>query len=60
MKEALFYKDLGAKTVQCFLCPHFCRIKDGQTGFCGVRTNKGGKLFTANYGRVSSLALDPV
>ncbi|MFH0877488.1 MAG: AmmeMemoRadiSam system radical SAM enzyme [Candidatus Omnitrophota bacterium] len=60
MKEALFYKALGAKTVRCELCPHFCVIKDGGTGFCGVRANTEGQLQSLNYGRVSSLALDPV
>ncbi len=60
MKEALFYKNTGGKDLQCFLCPHFCRIKDGGTGFCGVRKNVDGKLFTLNYGRISSVALDPI
>lgn len=60
MKEAQFYKTLDSTTLQCFLCPHLCRIKEGLCGFCGVRTNKGGKLYTVNYGRVSSIALDPI
>ncbi len=60
MQEALFYKDTGKGALQCFLCPHLCGIKEGKTGFCGVRTNKGGKLYTANYGRVASVALDPI
>jgi pyruvate formate lyase activating enzyme len=60
MQEALFYKRLVLKEVQCFLCPHLCRIKDGKVGFCGVRTNKAGKLYSLNYGRVASVALDPI
>lgn len=60
MKEALFYKNIGAKTVRCSLCPHFCVLRDGGTGFCGVRKNKDGKLETLNYGRVASVALDPI
>lgn len=60
MKEALFYTKIEENTVKCSLCPHFCVIRDGGTGFCGVRKNKGGTLYTANYGRVSSMALDPV
>ena len=60
MKEALFYEKLDARGVHCHLCPHQCRIKDGGTGFCGVRTNEGGKLYSKNYGRVSSVALDPI
>ncbi len=60
MHEAIFYKNTGGTTVQCFLCPHLCTIREGSTGFCGVRANKGGKLYTANYGRVASVALGPI
>ncbi|MFH1692575.1 MAG: AmmeMemoRadiSam system radical SAM enzyme [Candidatus Omnitrophota bacterium] len=60
MKEALFYKKIKEDMVECLLCPHFCHICDGQTGICGVRINKGGTLYTANYGNISSLALDPI
>lgn len=60
MKEALFYRKLNETTLECLLCPHFCHIRDGQRGLCGVRVNKGSKLYTSNYGNISSLALDPV
>ena len=60
MRKALFYKILDPKTLQCELCPHDCRLKDGATGFCGVRRNQGGTLFSLNYGRVASIALDPI
>jgi pyruvate formate lyase activating enzyme len=60
MKEALYYDKLEGERVCCFLCPHFCRIKEGGIGFCGVRKNIGGALFSLNYGRVASIALDPV
>lgn len=60
MREALFYKDIGEKRVQCVLCPHYCRVKDGDAGFCGARRNTGGKLYSLNYGRVAAVALDPI
>ena len=44
----------------CRLCPHHCELAEGQTGFCRARQNVGGKIICANYGRVTSLALDPV
>lgn len=47
-------------TVICRLCPHACRLKDGQTGRCGTRTNHDGRLYADNYAMVSSLALDPI
>lgn len=48
----------------CLCCPHRCRLREGQTGFCrareAVRTPAGLEVVDANYGRVTSLALDPV
>jgi len=58
--EALYYKKLDAKKVKCQLCPHNCEISDGKYGICQVRINKGGVLFTENYGLVSSIGFDPI
>jgi pyruvate formate lyase activating enzyme len=54
----LWHAEDGA--VRCELCPHACLIKDGHTGVCGVRRNDEGVLFALTYGRVSSVAADPV
>jgi pyruvate formate lyase activating enzyme len=59
-KEAYFYENYGENAVRCFLCPHDCRIKPGKTGLCRVRKNIDGKLYSLNYGKVTSLALDPI
>ena len=45
---------------KCGVCFRHCDIPEGGTGFCGVRTCEGGVVKAANYGRVTSLALDPV
>lgn len=59
--EALFYKLTGEDhKVQCFLCPHHCVIAPGKLGFCGVRQNEGGRLYSLIYGCVSSACADPV
>jgi pyruvate formate lyase activating enzyme len=58
-KEALFYEKNG-ETVICRLCPHACRLREGQTGLCSARRASGGVLFAENYGRISSAALDPI
>lgn len=50
----------NGEIVRCELCPFNCRIKDGRFGYCGVRFNSGGKLYTAIYGAVSSKAVDPI
>lgn len=59
-KEALFWKKLRDKKVQCQLCPHFCFIKEGEKGKCHARKNIQGKLISLVYGYPCSLALDPI
>ena len=44
----------------CEVCFRHCEIPEGGTGFCGARTCEGGRVRAANYGLVTSLALDPV
>ena len=58
--EAKCYHVLPGRAVQCDLCHHFCNIRDGHPGFCRVRINREGKLFTLNYGRPASVGIDPV
>jgi pyruvate formate lyase activating enzyme len=58
--EARHYQKLENGSVQCLLCPHFCRIAPGQTGLCRVRRNAGGRLEAQSYGRAVSLAMDPI
>lgn len=45
---------------KCHVCFRQCDLKEGQTGFCGARISVGGKVTAANYGRITSLALDPI
>ena len=44
----------------CEICPRRCALNEGQTGFCRARVNLGGSVVCENYGRVTSLALDPI
>jgi len=39
---------------------HHCTLFPGQTGLCGARKNTGGNIVCENYGRITSLALDPI
>jgi pyruvate formate lyase activating enzyme len=59
MREALYYEP-HRRGVVCRLCPKECIIGEGLTGFCRVRRNTGGKLYSQNYGACSSYALDPI
>ena len=44
----------------CGTCPRHCRLADGSTGFCRARKAEGGRVVAANYGKISSIALDPI
>jgi pyruvate formate lyase activating enzyme len=46
--------------VTCDICPHHCHIEEGGIGFCNARANIGGAVTCINYGRVTSMALDPI
>ena len=48
------------KAVHCLLCRQFCRLEPGAWGWCGVRTNQDGELFTIVDTQVAALNLDPV
>ncbi len=45
---------------QCNVCYRKCEIKEGETGFCCVRPNDGGEIRPLNYGKITSIALDPI
>ncbi|MBQ3289920.1 MAG: AmmeMemoRadiSam system radical SAM enzyme [Kiritimatiellae bacterium] len=44
----------------CGTCPRSCRLADGAFGFCRARRAERGRVVAANYGMISSLALDPI
>lgn len=46
--------------ILCTLCPRYCRIGEGQAGFCYVRQNHGGELYAASYGKSTGFAIDPI
>jgi pyruvate formate lyase activating enzyme len=59
-KEARYYEKLGNKVARCAVCPRKCVILDGERGFCSTRENRGGTLYSLVYGRVASMAVDPI
>ena len=58
--EAILYNRLDGRVVHCVLCGHRCRIADGRRGFCRVRQNRGGTLYSLVYGRPVARHLDPI
>ena len=60
MKEALLYEKLEDRLVHCFLCAHHCCIANQKFGFCGIRQNIEGTLYTYAYGKVAAAHIDPI
>lgn len=59
MKAFLFEK-LGDDTLRCQVCNHYCLIKNGKRGLCGVRENIDGELVALNYGITIATSIDPI
>jgi pyruvate formate lyase activating enzyme len=60
LRAALYYESLPDHFVRCTLCPHECRIAPDHRGVCGVRINRGGRLFTQVGDRIVSAEIDPI
>jgi pyruvate formate lyase activating enzyme len=60
MREAKYWHAEEDGHVRCDLCPHACRLAEGRAGLCRVRQARGGRLFAAGYGLVSSAHVDPI
>ena len=59
-KEAMLYEKLDKKKVRCEICSQECEIPVGEKGFCGVRQNIDGKLYSLVYGKAVAISLDPI
>lgn len=60
LKEAMLYEKLENRKVRCNLCGRRCLINDGGIGFCLVRKNVRGTLFSLVYAKAISACIDPV
>ena len=60
MVEARYWKALEDGRVGCEICPQQCLIPEGGYGVCFGRVNKGGTLYSENFGQCVSVAIDPI
>ncbi len=60
LKVAKWWESAEKNKILCTLCPRYCKIGDGQPGFCYIRQNHNGKLYTLGYGRPTGFAIDPI
>ncbi len=56
----MFYEIIEGKYVRCNLCSRRCIIPPGKRGFCLVRENRNGKLYSLVYGKLTSFNMDPI
>jgi len=56
----MLWDRLPENKVKCRLCARGCLIPPGQTGFCRVRKNIDGTLFSLNYGKACAAHADPI
>jgi len=60
LHEAMLYEKLPENKVQCHLCARHCKINENKRGFCLVRKNEKGTLYTLNYAKACSACIDPI
>ncbi|GAB4149168.1 MAG: AmmeMemoRadiSam system radical SAM enzyme [Ignavibacteriales bacterium] len=46
--------------ILCTLCPRYCLLGEGQHGFCFIRKNIDGKLYSLGYGKPTGFGIDPI
>ena len=56
----MLYERLEDGAVECHVCPRRCHIAPGKSGVCRARANRDGTLYAITYGRVCSVAADPI
>ncbi len=49
-----------SERITCHVCPRGCTLAQGERGACRARRAEGGRVIAENYGRITSLALDPI
>ena len=55
-----YYRYKSDDAITCLLCRHYCTLKEGKTGICGINENDHGKLVNLTYGHPSAINLDPI
>lgn len=53
-------KSADSSAIACTVCYRNCTLQPGQTGPCRIRKNEDGNNVPVNYGKITSLALDPI
>ena len=54
-----YYKE-NQNSITCLLCQHYCTLKEGQIGICGVNQNQNQTLKNLVYSHPITINIDPV
>jgi pyruvate formate lyase activating enzyme len=60
LHEARWWETDANGKIHCYLCPRHCHIGEGQAGFCFIRVNRGGKLYSLGYASPAAIQIDPI
>jgi pyruvate formate lyase activating enzyme len=60
LHEARWWEAEAGGRAHCYLCPRHCHIGEGQAGFCFIRVNEGGKLYSLGYASPAAMQIDPI
>lgn len=55
-----YWQRLDDGRIQCDVCPRFCKLHEGQRGFCFVRARQDNQVVLTTYGRSSGYCVDPI
>lgn len=55
-----YWTEVRGGRIQCDVCPRFCRLAEGQRGFCFVRARENDEIVLTTYGRSSGFCIDPI
>jgi pyruvate formate lyase activating enzyme len=55
-----FHAIESGRRVQCDLCPRYCKLQEGQRGFCFVRRARASGIDLTTYGKASGFCVDPI
>ncbi len=59
VREAMLYEKIDDK-VKCNTCERFCELSPNELGFCKTRRNSDGRIYTLEYGDISSFSANPI
>lgn len=59
VREGLLQEPAG-ELQRCLTCERRCELVDGATGWCRTRFNRSGRIYTSDYGNISSISANPI